>query len=123
MLIVYSSCSLVKTRPAFLNNPKRPETMFSFAPYHQICFVGRTWLLTRLGLAQILQVLPLLNYGLQFTVVAMALKVCAATKSVEETERLGEAIGRLLRGGEIIELSSDLGGGKTTLTKGIVQKP
>jgi tRNA threonylcarbamoyladenosine biosynthesis protein TsaE len=34
---------------------------------------------------------------------------------------LGEKIGRNLRGGEVIELSSDLGGGKTTLVKGIAK--
>lgn len=36
------------------------------------------------------------------------------------TESIGEQIGSRLRGGEIIELTSDLGGGKTTLTRGIV---
>jgi tRNA threonylcarbamoyladenosine biosynthesis protein TsaE len=43
------------------------------------------------------------------------------TKTSDETELLGEAIGRALRGGEVIELRSDLGGGKTTLTKGIAR--
>lgn len=37
------------------------------------------------------------------------------------TEWLGELIGRLLKGGEVIELHSDLGGGKTTLTRGIAR--
>lgn len=37
------------------------------------------------------------------------------------TEKFGEQLGRNLRGGEIIELISDLGGGKTTLTRGIVR--
>ncbi len=37
----------------------------------------------------------------------------------ECTVRIGEAIGHALSGGEIIEISSDLGGGKTTLTRGI----
>lgn len=37
-----------------------------------------------------------------------------------DTEALGLHIGRRLRGGEVIELSSDLGGGKTTLVRGIV---
>jgi len=32
---------------------------------------------------------------------------------------LGERIGKLLRGGELIELVGDVGAGKTTLTKGI----
>ncbi len=43
------------------------------------------------------------------------------TNSAEETEAVGEAIGRVLKGGETIELVSDLGGGKTTLTRGIVR--
>lgn len=39
----------------------------------------------------------------------------------EQTEALGEHIGRNLRGGETIELVSDLGGGKTTFTRGLVR--
>lgn len=35
--------------------------------------------------------------------------------------RLGERIGAVLRGGEVIELIGDVGAGKTTLTKGIAQ--
>ena len=38
---------------------------------------------------------------------------------VAATMRLGEAMGRGLRGGEAIELRSDIGGGKTTFTKGL----
>lgn len=37
----------------------------------------------------------------------------------DETERLGEQIGRHLKGGEVIELVSDLGGGKTIFVKGL----
>lgn len=40
--------------------------------------------------------------------------------NVDETDALGRKIGAQLRGGEVIELVSDLGGGKTTLAKGIV---
>lgn len=36
-----------------------------------------------------------------------------------EMKQLGATIGRLLKGGEIIELVGDVGAGKTTLTKGI----
>jgi tRNA threonylcarbamoyladenosine biosynthesis protein TsaE len=43
------------------------------------------------------------------------------TKTAEETEFLGEKIGKRLKGGEVIELISDLGGGKTTLTRGIAR--
>jgi len=43
------------------------------------------------------------------------------TASAEATEQLGEAIGRALRGGETIELVSDLGGGKTTFVRGLAR--
>jgi len=43
------------------------------------------------------------------------------SKTAEETERLAEKIGAVLRGGEVIELVSDLGGGKTTFTRGLVR--
>lgn len=38
-----------------------------------------------------------------------------------ETEAFGERVGRRLRGGEVIELASDLGGGKTTLVRGLAR--
>ena len=41
--------------------------------------------------------------------------------STEQTERIAAAIGAKLRGGEVIELVSDLGGGKTTFTRGLVR--
>jgi tRNA threonylcarbamoyladenosine biosynthesis protein TsaE len=37
------------------------------------------------------------------------------------TETLGANIGSHLKGGEVIELTSDLGGGKTTFTRGLVR--
>jgi tRNA A37 threonylcarbamoyladenosine biosynthesis protein TsaE len=39
--------------------------------------------------------------------------------SSEATEELGRKLGSKLRGGEVIELRSDLGGGKTTLVRGL----
>ena len=39
----------------------------------------------------------------------------------EKTEELGAKIGSHLKGGEVIELTSDLGGGKTTFTRGLVK--
>ncbi|HET9174556.1 MAG TPA: tRNA (adenosine(37)-N6)-threonylcarbamoyltransferase complex ATPase subunit type 1 TsaE [Candidatus Saccharimonadales bacterium] len=39
----------------------------------------------------------------------------------EQTERLGEALGPRLRGGECLELISDLGGGKTTFVRGLAR--
>lgn len=43
------------------------------------------------------------------------------SNSADETESLATSIGRKLRGGECIELVSDLGGGKTTFTRGLVR--
>ncbi len=41
--------------------------------------------------------------------------------SVEQTIQLGENIGKNIRGGEVIELISDLGGGKTTFVSGLAK--
>jgi len=41
--------------------------------------------------------------------------------SSEATELLGEKLGASLKGGEVIELVSDLGGGKTTLVRGLAR--
>jgi tRNA threonylcarbamoyladenosine biosynthesis protein TsaE len=43
------------------------------------------------------------------------------TKSAQATMDLASEIGARLKGGELIELVSDLGGGKTTLTKGLAK--
>ena len=43
------------------------------------------------------------------------------TTSSEDTRKFGHKLGRLLRGGDVVELISDLGGGKTTLTQGIAE--
>jgi tRNA threonylcarbamoyladenosine biosynthesis protein TsaE len=42
-----------------------------------------------------------------------------ASTSLENTLELAARIGRKLRGGEVIELVSDLGGGKTAFVKGL----
>jgi tRNA threonylcarbamoyladenosine biosynthesis protein TsaE len=41
--------------------------------------------------------------------------------SLAETEKLGSQIGLRLRGGEVIVLTSDLGGGKTAFVRGLVK--
>ena len=41
--------------------------------------------------------------------------------SSERTEQLGEQIGARLKGGEVVELVSDLGGGKTTFVRGLAR--
>lgn len=43
------------------------------------------------------------------------------TTNAEETESIAHKIGAQLRGGEVIELVSDLGGGKTTFTRGLAR--
>lgn len=43
------------------------------------------------------------------------------TTSVAETEQLAQAVGKRLKGGETIELVSDLGGGKTAFVRGLAQ--
>lgn len=50
----------------------------------------------------------------------MSKTVQISTHSSEETERVAANIAKRLRGGEVIELVSDLGGGKTTFTRGLV---
>lgn len=41
------------------------------------------------------------------------------SKNADQTEAIGRHIGQKLKGGEIIELISDLGGGKTTFVRGL----
>lgn len=43
------------------------------------------------------------------------------TSTVEATEMIAEKIGHHLKGGEVIELVSDLGGGKTTFVRGLAR--
>jgi tRNA threonylcarbamoyladenosine biosynthesis protein TsaE len=43
------------------------------------------------------------------------------TNNPEETIQLAEKIGRRVRGGEVIQLISDLGGGKTTFVRGLAK--
>lgn len=45
----------------------------------------------------------------------------ASTDSVSATEELAEHIGKQIRGGEAIELVSDLGGGKTAFVRGLAR--
>ncbi len=48
-------------------------------------------------------------------------RVQFTTNSPEATEAIGERVGSRLRGGEVIELVSDLGGGKTTFVRGLAR--
>lgn len=42
-------------------------------------------------------------------------------ETVDDTIAIGRSMGERLRGGEVIELISDLGGGKTTLVRGVAE--
>ena len=44
-----------------------------------------------------------------------------SVNSVEETTNLGIALGKLLKSGDIVCLTGDLGTGKTHITKGIAK--
>ena len=43
------------------------------------------------------------------------------TNSPEETERVGEALGRIVRPGTVIAYQGDLGAGKTAFTRGLAR--
>lgn len=44
-----------------------------------------------------------------------------STASSEATQSLAHKLGKLLKGGDVVELVSDLGGGKTTFTQGLAR--
>jgi len=43
------------------------------------------------------------------------------TQNIQQTEKLGKALGKVLSGGDFIALTGDLGAGKTAFTKGIAK--
>lgn len=43
------------------------------------------------------------------------------SKSFDDTERLGQSLGRLIKNPLVIELQADLGGGKTTFVRGLAK--
>jgi tRNA threonylcarbamoyladenosine biosynthesis protein TsaE len=43
------------------------------------------------------------------------------TKSAEETRNWGKRLGKLLQGGDIVGLTGELGGGKTTFVRGVAE--
>lgn len=48
-------------------------------------------------------------------------QLALSSDSAEMTEQIAASIGARLRGGEVLELISDLGGGKTTFTRGLAK--
>jgi len=51
----------------------------------------------------------------------MNINICITSTSADATEELGFDLGSRLKGGEIFRLNSDLGGGKTTFTRGLAR--
>src|SRR3990172_13200391 len=51
----------------------------------------------------------------------MSTALIGKTTSIDsaDTERLGQLLGQRLKGGEVLELRADLGGGKTTFVRGL----
>ena len=49
------------------------------------------------------------------------LKMIYETNSPEETEQLGEALGRIVRPGTVVAYRGDLGAGKTAFTRGLAR--
>ena len=47
------------------------------------------------------------------------MQISLSSNSAEQTQSIAQKIGAQLRGGEVVELISDLGGGKTTFTAGL----
>lgn len=49
------------------------------------------------------------------------IKFIVQSQNAKQTEQLGERLAKKASGGEVIQLISDLGGGKTTFTRGFVR--
>lgn len=47
--------------------------------------------------------------------------ITLVSHSLQETQRIGATLGRALHGGEVLELISDVGGGKTSFVKGLAE--
>ena len=52
---------------------------------------------------------------------AGVVEVARSLPTADDTRDLGRALGRLLRGGDLVLLTGDLGAGKTTLTQGLAE--
>ncbi len=51
----------------------------------------------------------------------MSPELCAHSRSPGETQALGRALGELLRGGDVVALSGELGAGKTCFVQGLAR--
>jgi tRNA threonylcarbamoyladenosine biosynthesis protein TsaE len=51
----------------------------------------------------------------------MSAEACVLSRSPDETQALGRALGELLRGGDVVTLSGPLGAGKTCFVQGLAR--
>lgn len=58
-------------------------------------------------------------YQLKLATICLAMIRNIYLETANDTHQLGVDIGRILRGGEVLELVGDIGAGKTSLVKGI----
>lgn len=49
------------------------------------------------------------------------IKFIVQSQNAKQTQQLGASLAKNIKGGEVLQLVSDLGGGKTTFTRGIAQ--
>jgi tRNA threonylcarbamoyladenosine biosynthesis protein TsaE len=57
-----------------------------------------------------------LGYKIPYSI---AMQISIRSESKLDTEKIAEVLGRNLKGGEVIELVSDVGGGKTAFVRGL----
>ena len=65
--------------------------------------------------------LMVLRSGLCLILIDTMSEFTLKSSSLDDTQLFAEALGRALRGQEVIELISDVGGGKTTFVKGLAR--
>lgn len=67
--------------------------------------------------------MPIGNYGINNRIMNQELRIknTVQTRSRKETEKLGQKIAQLLKGGEVLALVGELGSGKTTFVKGLAK--
>ena len=59
--------------------------------------------------------------SIHYCCILVLVKKTVTTGSADETKLIGKKIGAAVKGGEVFVLDSDLGGGKTTFTKGVAE--